>query len=291
MRTKINLDGHEVYAGQSLAWLQAYKNWLASKSITGMVDPNLVTNIDNAIANAKTGSGQLSDANGNVFTDPAVRAGTQGTVGLQTAAERTQQILAGLGESATKTQGEDVKLAELSHAVVGMGDTGPIAEALLPYRQIAYELKLVDPNDTTVSNQEILRKGLAGDALTQLQSMGGDVATQSYLQQQASATFSGALTKPAIAEILAVRSGINEYNKAFNAYVKEVKRLDPNADLYQAELNFKAANPLSSYIEKQRPIYREAILNPPVPPVPAGANPELWANDPQYREDFVAGAK
>lgn len=290
MRTKITLDGHEVYAGQSLAWLQAYKNWLNSQHLTGLVDPNLVSSVDTAIEAAKAGNGQLSDTNGNVFTDPAVRAGTFGAGQLISSAERTQQILAELPVATARTQMEDAKLSELSNAVVGMGDTGPLVEALLPYRQLAYELGLADPNDTTVSNQEILRKGLAGDALNQLQAMGGDVATQSYLQQQANATFSGALTKPAIAEILAIRSGINEYNKAFYAYAKELKRTDPNADLYQAELNFKANKPLAQFIEEQRPVYQEAILNPPVPPVPAGADPELWASDPQYREDFEAGA-
>jgi hypothetical protein len=290
MRTKIMLDGREVYAGQSLAWLQGYKNWLNSQSLTKLVDPNLVSSIDTAIEAAKAGNGQISDTSGNVFTDPAVRAGTFGAGQLISSAERTQQILAELPVATARTQAEDAKLSELSNAVVGMGDTGPLVEALLPYRQLAYELGLADPNDTTVSNQEILRKGLAGDALNQLQAMGGDVATQSYLQQQANATFSGALTKPAIAEILAIRSGINEYNKAFYAYAKELKRTDPNADLYQAELNFKANKPLAQFIEEQRPVYQEAILNPPVPPVPAGADPELWASDPQYREDFEAGA-
>lgn len=286
MRTKIMLDGREVYAGQSLAWLQSYKNWLNSQSLTRLVDPNLVSSIDTAIEAAKAGNGQISDTSGNVFTDPAVRSGTFGAGQLISSAERTQQILADISTGASRTQAEDQKLGELSHAVVGMGDTGPISSVLMPFKQLAYELNLADRNDTSISSQEILRKGLAGDALTQLQAMGGDVATQSFLQQQANATFSDAMTKPAIAEILAVRSGINEYNKAFYAYAKELKRTDPNADLYQAELDFKAQNPLSKYVEQQRPIYKEAILNPPVPPVPAGADPELWASDPQYREDW-----
>ena len=297
MRTKIMLDGHEVYAGQSLAWLQSYKNWLNSQSLTGLVDPTLVSSVDRAIEAAKAGSGQISDTSGKVFTDPAVLAGTFGAGQLITAAERTQQILSELSSATTKTQMEDAKLSELSNAVVGMGDTGLIAKALLPYRQIAYELGLADPNDTTVSNQEILRKGLAGDALNQLQAMGGDVATQSYLQQQANATFSDALTKPAIAEILAVRAGINEYNKAFYAYAKEIRRTKPNADLYQAEMDFKASNPLSKFIEEQRPVYKEAILNPPVPPmppVPEGMTREefekLW-QDPILRKQFLEGAR
>jgi hypothetical protein len=106
------------------------------------------------------------------------------------------------------------------------------------------------------------------------------------------------MTKPAIAEILAVRAGINEYNKAFYAYAKELKRTDPNADLYQAELDFKAANPLSKYVEEQRPIYKEAILNPPappMPPVPDGQDPvefrRLWETDPKFREDYATGAQ
>jgi hypothetical protein len=294
MRTKITLDGNEVYAGQSLAWLQAYKNWLSSQSLTGLVKPELLAAVDNAMNAAIANNGQVTgvDSNGNAvtFTDPAVRSSIFGSGQLQNAAERTQQILGDISTYSGRTQLESQKLDELKDAVIGMGPegTGPISEALMPFRQVAFELGLANPNDDTVSNQEILRKGLAADALNQLQAMGGDPATASILRQATQGNLSGAMTQEAISHVLAVRAGINEYNKAFYSAMEDLKRARPDTDLYQAELDWKSKpeNQLTAFVDKQIPIYREAITNPTIPPVPPGADPELWASDPVYRQDW-----
>jgi hypothetical protein len=66
----------------------------------------------------------------------------------------------------------------------------------------------------------------------------------------------------AIEEILAIQSGIADYNLAYSSAQYEAQMKDPNVNLAEVERNFVQNNNPEAFIEKRRPEFKGTIQRP-----------------------------
>ncbi len=259
MTQTISLPGGvQVQAGQSYGYLKALENELQSKVSLGVVDPSTLVGVQQKIADIERANGQIVDVNGRSVIDPTYSQ--MQFAGNQTASDltRSNAILTSLPEKLTSVSDQDRRIEEMARVAAGLPTSGPAAPFLAPIAGLATQFGLSEANSMT-TNYNMMAKLVADEARQSLNEIGGDTNTNTYINNIVSSTVNPTMDKGSMAEILAIKAGINEYQREMYAELNKSATENPTANLAQMEREYRSTHPVAPFIEAQRPKFADAL--------------------------------
>jgi len=250
--------GVQVQAGQSYGYLKALENELQSKVSLGIVDPSTLVGVQQKIADIERANGQIVDVNGRSVVDPTYSQ--MQFAGNQTASDltRSNAILTSLPEKLTSVSDQDRRIEEMARVAAGLPTSGPAAPFLAPIAGLATQFGLSEANSMT-TNYNMMAKLVADEARQSLNEIGGDTNTNTYINNIVSSTVNPTMDKGSMAEILAIKAGINDYQREMYTELNKSATENPTANLAQLEREYRATHPIGPFIEAQRPRFAEAL--------------------------------
>jgi hypothetical protein len=259
MTQMISLPGGiQVQAGQSYGYLKALENELQSKVSLGIVSPATLAGVQQKIADIERANGQIVDVNGRSVIDPTYSqmqfAGNQTTSDLT----RSNAILTSLPEKLTGVSDQDRRIEEMARVASGLPTSGPATPFLAPIAGLATQFGLSEANSMT-TNYNMMAKLVADEARQSLNEIGGDTNTNTYINNIVSSTVNPTMDKGSMAEILAIKAGINEYQREMYTELNKSATENPTANLAQLEREYRSSHPIGPFIEAQRPKFMEAL--------------------------------
>ncbi len=259
MTQMISLPGGiQVQAGQSYGYLKALENELQSKVSLGIVSPATLAGVQQKIADIERANGQIVDVNGRSVIDPTYSqmqfAGNQTTSDLT----RSNAILTSLPEKLTGVSDQDRRIEEMARVAAGLPTSGPATPFLAPIAGLATQFGLSEANSMT-TNYNMMAKLVADEARQSLNEIGGDTNTNTYINNIVSSTVNPTMDKGSMAEILAIKAGINEYQREMYTELNKSATENPTANLAQLEREYRSSHPIGPFIEAQRPKFMEAL--------------------------------
>ena len=250
--------GVQVQAGQSYGYLKALENELQSKVSLGVVDPSTLVGVQQKIADIERANGQIVDVNGRSVIDPTYSQ--MQFAGNQTASDltRSNAILTSLPEKLTSVSDQDRRIEEMARVAAGLPTSGPAAPFLAPIAGLATQFGLSEANSMT-TNYNMMAKLVADEARQSLNEIGGDTNTNTYINNIVSSTVNPTMDKGSMAEILAIKAGINEYQREMYAELNKSATENPTANLAQMEREYRSSHPIAPFIEAQRPKFANVL--------------------------------
>jgi hypothetical protein len=150
---------------------------------------------------------------------------------------------------------------ELAKALAMLPSTGDLSSSFALIGRIGQQLGFDVPTDAA-EGYDIAAKISAGLARDAISSLAGRVDTNTLDALTRAATANSNMAPGGIEEILAIQSGIADYNLAYSSAQYEAQMKDPNVNLAEVERDFVRNNNPETFIEKRRPEFKGTIQRP-----------------------------
>jgi hypothetical protein len=139
--------------------------------------------------------------------------------------------------------------------------TGDLAPTFAFIGRIGQQLGFDVPTNA-VEGYDIAAKISAGFARDAVNSLAGKVDTNTLSALTQATTANSNMSPGAIEEILAIQSGIADYNLALSIAIYEAQLANQSANLAEVERDFIRDNNPETFIEKRRPEFKGTIQRP-----------------------------
>lgn len=259
-KTTITIDGKpvEVMAGQTYGYLNALRTKLASDVAMGISSPELLQKVDEALANHK---GQIVLEDGTVVPDPTYQDAVFGASSIARDVKRTDELALSIPETMRSAQEGSRRAEELYKALAMLPSTGDLAPTFAFIGRVGQQLGFDVPTDAA-QGYDIASKVIAEEARGAVNELAGSVDTSMLNGIIERSTANPTMEPGAIEELLAIKTGISDYNLALSSAIYEAQINDPNANLAEVERNFVRNNKPEDFIDKRRPDFVGKINRP-----------------------------
>jgi hypothetical protein len=283
-RTTISVDGKpvEVMAGQTYGYLDALRKKLVSDVEFGIATPETLQRVEEALANHR---GQIVLSDGSTVVDPTYEDAVFGASATVRDINRTEQLGLAISDTMRSAQDNVRSTEELAKALTMLPSTGDLAPTFAFIGRIGQQLGFDVPTNA-VEGYDIAAKISAGFARDAVNSLAGKVDTNTLSALTQATTANSNMSPGAIEEILAIQSGIADYNLALSIAIYEAQLANQSANLAEVERDFIRDNNPETFIEKRRPEFKGTIQRP------AEAEPEETdaATQELLRRGYTIGA-
>jgi len=261
MPTTISVNGKpvEVMAGQTYGYLKALEAKLTSDVALGIQGADqTLAQVQTALANHK---GQIVLADGRtVVTDPTYEGAAFGATSLAGDLDQTAELRKAISSDLLAAQEGQRNAAELGKALSMLPSTGNLSGWFSTYSNIGQQLGLnVDTDAAT--GYEVASKVIAGSARDAVTSLAGKVDTNTLDGLIRATTPNPDMSPAAIEELLAIQSGIADYNLALANAKMEAQRLG-QTNLAEVEREFTTQNRPADFIDARRDEFKGTIKRP-----------------------------
>jgi hypothetical protein len=259
-KTTITVDGQpvEVMAGQTYGYLDALRKKLAADVALGVARPETLQQVEEALANH---NGQISLPGGGTVTDPTYEEAAFGASATVRDVKKTEELAVSIPETMRSAQDSQRNTQELAKALAMLPSTGDLSSSFALIGRIGQQLGFDVPTEAA-EGYDIAAKIVAGGARDAVNSLAGRVDTNTLSNLTQATTANSNMAPGAIEEILAIQSGIADYNLAMASSLYEAQTNDPNVNLAEVERNFVRNNNPEAFIEKRRPEFKGTIKRP-----------------------------
>lgn len=259
-KTTITVDGQpvEVMAGQTYGYLDALRKKLAADVALGVARPETLQQVEEALANH---NGQIALPGGGTVTDPTYEEAAFGASATARDVKKTEELAVGLPAAMLSAQDSQRNTAELAKALAMLPSTGDLSSSFALIGRIGQQLGFDVPTDAA-EGYDVAAKIAAGLARDAVSGLAGKVDTNTLSNLTQATTANSNMAPGAIEEILAIQSGIADYNLAYSSAQYEAQINDPNVNLAEVERNFVRNNNPEAFIEKRRPEFKGTIKRP-----------------------------
>jgi hypothetical protein len=259
-RTTISVDGKpvEVMAGQTYGYLDALRKKLVSDVEFGIATPETLQRVEEALANHR---GQIVLADGSTVVDPTYEDAVFGASATVRDITRTDELGLSVSDAMLGAQNSLRSTEELAKALSMLPSTGDLAPTFAFIGRIGQQLGFDVPTNA-VEGYDIAAKISAGFARDAVNSLAGKVDTNTLAALTQATTANSNMSPGAIEEILAIQSGIADYNLALSIAIYEAQLANQSANLAEVERDFIRNNNPETFIEKRRPEFKGTIQRP-----------------------------
>ena len=259
-KTTITVDGQpvEVMAGQTYGYLDALRKKLAADVALGVARPETLQQVEEALANH---NGQIALPGGGTVTDPTYEEAAFGASATVRDVKKTEELAVSIPETMRSAQDSQRNTQELAKALAMLPSTGDLSSSFALIGRIGQQLGFDVPTGAA-EGYDIAAKIVAGGARDAVNSLAGRVDTNTLSNLTQATTANSNMAPGAIEEILAIQSGIADYNLAMASSLYEAQTNDPNVNLAEVERNFVRNNNPEAFIEKRRPEFKGTIKRP-----------------------------
>jgi len=259
-KTTITVDGKpvEVMAGQTYGYLDALRKKLTADVALRVADPETLRQVEEALANH---NGQIALPGGGTVTDPTYEEAAFGASATVRDVRKTEELGVAIPEAMRSAQDSQRNTQELAKALAMLPSTGDLSSSFALIGRIGQQLGFDVPTDAA-EGYDIAAKIVAGGARDAVNSLAGRVDTNTLSNLTQATTANSNMAPGAIEEILAIQSGIADYNLAMASSLYEAQIGDPNVNLAEVERNFVRNNNPEAFIEKRRPEFKGTIQRP-----------------------------
>jgi hypothetical protein len=259
-RTTISVDGKpvEVMAGQTYGYLDALRRKLVSDVEFQIASPETLQRVEEALANHR---GQIVLADGSTVVDPTYEDAVFGAAATVRDIARTDELGLSVSDAMLGAQNSLRSTEELAKALKMLPSTGDLAPTFAFIGRIGQQLGFDVPTNA-VEGYDIAAKISAGFARDAVNSLAGKVDTNTLAALTQATTANSNMSPGAIEEILAIQSGIADYNLALSIAIYEAQLKNQSANLAEIERDFVRSNNPETFIEKRRPEFKGTIQRP-----------------------------
>lgn len=264
MPMTINVNGVpvQIMAGQSYGYLKAMETKLArdvSLGIPGAAET--LQQVQNSLANH---NGQITLPDGTTTIDPSYESSAFGASATVRDVKRTEDLGLKLPESMRAAQEGSRRTAELTKALTMLPSTGDLSGIFAFIGRAGQQLGLNVPTNAA-EGYDIASKIIAEEARNAVSDLAGSVDTSVLNGLVSQSTANPNMAPGAIEELLAIKSGISDYQLALSNALYEAQVADPNVNLAEVERNFVRNNKPEDFVNQRRPEFKGTIQRPAAP--------------------------
>jgi hypothetical protein len=139
--------------------------------------------------------------------------------------------------------------------------TGDLAPAFALIGRVGQQLGYDVPTDAA-TGYDIASKVIAEEARGAVGELAGSVNTSTLNSIIERSTANPNMSPGAIEELLAIKSGIADYNLALSSAIYEAQVNNPNVNLAEVERNFVRENKPEDFVDRRRPEFAGKIQRP-----------------------------
>lgn len=264
MPMTINVNGVpvQIMAGQSYGYLKAMETKLArdvSLGIPGAAET--LQQVQNSLANH---NGQITLPDGTTTIDPSYESSAFGASATVRDVKRTEDLGLKLPESMRAAQEGSRRTAELTKALTMLPSTGDLSGIFAFIGRAGQQLGLSVPTNAA-EGYDIASKIIAEEARNAVSDLAGSVDTSVLNGLVSQSTANPNMAPGAIEELLAIKSGISDYQLALSNALYEAQVADRNVNLAEVERNFVRNNKPEDFVNQRRPEFKGTIQRPAAP--------------------------
>ena len=260
-KTEIIVDGKpvEVMAGQTYGFLDAYRKKLISDVELGITSSaEILQRVEADLANH---TGQIVLADGTTVTDPTYEDAVFGSSATVRDVKRTDELGLSIPDTMRSAQEGSRRAKELYEALAMLPSTGDLAPTFAFIGRVGQQLGFDVPTNAA-QGYDIASKVIAEEARGAVNELAGSVDTSMLNGIIERSTANPNMEPGAIEELLAIKTGISDYNLALSSAIYEAQINNPNSNLAEVERNFIRNNKPEDFIDKRRPEFVGKINRP-----------------------------
>jgi hypothetical protein len=288
-RTEIIVDGKpvEVMAGQTYGYLDAYRKKLISDVELGITSSaEILQRVEADLANH---TGQIVLADGTTVTDPTYEDAVFGASATARDVKQTEELGLSIADTMRSAQEGARRAHELYEALADLPSTGDLAPAFASIGRIGQQLGFNVPT-SAAEGYDIASKVIAEEARGAVGELAGSVDTSMLSSIVERSTANPTMSPGAIEELLAIKTGISDYNLALSSVIYEAQINNPNVNLAEVKRDFVRNNKPEDFVDKRRPEFVGKIQRPAGSiQRPADISEPAWELMSEEDKRFVTG--